>query len=108
MKVKLHPERRRRKREVISYPIRPRSFVASIGVHGAVLALLVLVPSARVAPRRPIYTELIEPQAEKIVWRNLREPLPHVSAPEKVGLSEQPRGVKLSSRVVVATSPQAR
>jgi hypothetical protein len=108
MKVKLHPERRRRKREGISYPIRPRSFVASIGVHGAVLALLVLVPSARVAPRRPIYTELIEPQAEKIVWRNLREPLPHVSAPEKVGLSEQPRGVKLSSRVVVATSPQAR
>ncbi len=108
MKLRLRRTKRRRAARGPSYPIRPRSFVASLGVHGIIIALLVLVPSARVTQRRPIYTELIEPEAEKIVWRNLREPLPHVSAPEKIGTSDQPRGVQFSKRVLIATSPQAR
>jgi hypothetical protein len=88
-----------------AYPIRPRSFVASLGLHCAVVALAAFMPAYRDPAPRPIYTELIQPLEDKIVWRDFREKLPDVAALSK---SPATRGDQISRRTVVAASPKAK
>jgi hypothetical protein len=105
MKLRFRWNSSRRKLEGPAYPIRPRSFVASLFFHGAVIALALFGPSLPVSTPRPIYTELIHPLEDKIVWRDFREKLPDVASATK---SPTPRGDQISRRTVVANSPRAK
>ncbi|MGD0295703.1 MAG: energy transducer TonB [Bryobacteraceae bacterium] len=91
------------------YRIRPRSFVFSVGFHCLVVAALFLIPAyTNSEPQRPIYDELVHPEAHKIIWYDFRKPLPDVDAAKRVGTFPKPRGRELSREAIIATSPQAK
>jgi hypothetical protein len=86
------------------YPIRPRSFFASLCLHGSLIALALFGPRFA-EPPRPVYSELIQPQEEKLVWRDFREKLPDVASEKK---SLTTRGDRISRRTVVANAPKPK
>ena len=59
------------------------------------------------APARPVYDELIRPQAHKIIWYDFRKKLPDVKPTPTGDAALTPRGVQKSSRVLIAASPKA-
>jgi Gram-negative bacterial TonB protein C-terminal len=100
--VRSGPPRPRRRRP--GYGLRPRSFVFSTGLHGAVVALLFLVPSHN-DDDRTAYKELIQPQAHKLIWYDFHKKLPEVAAAQKIGTSPEPRGAELSKQAIIAAAP---
>jgi hypothetical protein len=105
MKLRFRWNSSKRKVARPAYPIRPRSFVASLGIHGALVTLAAFAPSYRDPAPRPIYTELIRPLEDKIVWRDFREKLPDVAAAKKTPTAQAER---ISRRTLVADSPKAK
>ncbi len=88
------------------YPIRPYSFIYSLGVHCAVIAFLTFVASLPGPSARPVYDELVRPKEHKIIFYDLRKVLPDVAPVEKVGRSITPRGTEVSKQAIIATSPK--
>src|SRR5258708_15464618 len=89
------------------YRIRPTSFAYSVVFHCLVIVALGVVPlyNADDAPTKPIYDELIRPDAHKIVWYDFRKPLPDVEAAKQIGTFPKPRGRELSRDAIIAMSP---
>jgi len=78
-------------------------------LHGCAIAALLFLPNMGYkAPERPIFEELIQPEAHKIVWYNFSKtkPLPDVNAQQKIGTSPTPRGRELSPQTIIATAPK--
>ncbi len=97
-------------RRSLAYRFRPVSFMSSISLHAAAILGLALIPAYQDEPAassRPIYDELIKPSERKIVWYNYRQPLPDVSAAQRIGTFPQPRGLEPSKQAIIATSPHA-
>jgi hypothetical protein len=92
------------------YRIRPRSFVYSVGFHCLVVAALFLIPIyTNTETQRPIYDELVHPEAHKIIWYDFRkQPLPDVNAAKRIGTFPKPRGRELSREAIIAMSPKAK
>lgn len=88
------------------YPMRPRSFAASLGVHSAIVMLLVSVSSLQ--PQEIITREeVFRPQNHKIVFYDFRRKPPEVRPLKKVGKATAPLGAEVSKKTIVATSPKA-
>jgi hypothetical protein len=94
------------------YRIRPSSFVLSILFHALAVTGLLLMPRGRPrdpAHMRPIYEELIEPEAKKIVWYAVpKQKLPEVSAQERIGTFPKPRAAIQSPVAIIATAPKPK
>ncbi len=90
------------------YRIRTQSFVVSVGFHGIVILALLFIPVYLDPPKKPIFDELIRPEAHRIVWYDFRKPLPDVSAAKRVGTFPKPRGRELSREAIIALSPHAK
>ncbi len=97
---------------VTGYQFRPISFFASVGVHTlAILGLGLIPPYQYDEPEstRPIYDELIRPNEHKIVYYSYKkQPLPDVSATERIGTFPKPRGLELSRDAIIAAAPKAK
>ena len=90
------------------YRVRPSSFVLSILFHAVVVGGLLLLPrtdSEERAHKRPIYEELIQPEAKKIVWYTVPKKLPEVSAQERIGTFPKPRAAEKADVAIIATAP---
>jgi len=96
------------------YRIRPTSFVFSIAFHVVAVSALLFLPRSQsdphdLAPSRPVYDELIKPEAKKIVWyAPPKEKLPDVSAERRVGSFPRPRAPRKSEVAIIATAPQPK
>ena len=90
------------------YPLRPSSIFVSLLIHGIAIVLLALVAPRIQTPARPIYDELIRPQAHKIVWYDFRKKLPDVNPAHKLGDAPTPHGDNKANRVLIAASREAR
>lgn len=94
------------------YRVRPGSFVLSVLFHVMVVTGLLLMPHVDSAERRvqdrPIYDELIQPEAKKIVWYSVPKPkpLPEVSAQERIGTFPKPRAAEKADLAIIATAPK--
>jgi Gram-negative bacterial TonB protein C-terminal len=108
--IRLSNSDRMRPEATVGYRIRPRSFVFSLGFHSIVVAALFLIPAyTNSEPKRPIYDELVHPEAHKIIWYDFRKkPLPDVDAAKRVGTFPKPRGRELSQEAIIAMSPRAK
>jgi hypothetical protein len=62
--------------------------------------------SSQAIAQKPIYHELIEPEAKKIVWYALPKKLPEVSAEQRIGTFPKPRAANKSEVTMIATAPQ--
>jgi hypothetical protein len=91
-----------------SYPIRPTSLVASIGIHAAAVLCLMAASPRGSASRRPIMDELVQPEKHKILIYDFRKKPHDVEPLKKVGNSPRPRGAELSKQAVIATSPKPK
>ena len=95
------------------YRIHPSSFVLSILFHVAVVTGLLLMPRGNPEERdhkRPIYDELIQPEAKKIVWFPVPKPkpLPEVSAEQRIGTFPKPRAPQKAETAIIATAPNPK
>ncbi len=94
------------------YRIRPGSFVLSILFHVVVVTGLLLIPhmdSPERAHNRPIYEELIQPQAKKIIWYSVpKQKLPEVHAEERIGTFPKPRAAQKADVAIIATAPKPK
>jgi hypothetical protein len=93
------------------YRVRPSSFVLSILFHAVVVGGLLLLPrtdSEERAHKRPIYEELIQPEAKKIVWYTVPKKLPEVSAQERIGTFPKPRAAEKAEVAIIATAPKPK
>jgi hypothetical protein len=89
------------------YPLRISSFLASVTVHGGVVALLFTVASFRSTSDRPVYDEFIKPHELKIIYYHSPPKVPDVKPLDK-GNRLAPRGVELSKQAIIATSPKPK
>jgi hypothetical protein len=94
--------------EVSGYGVRPLSFLASFGLHCIAVVILCLIPAGGNVREKPVYADVIQPQAQKIIWYDFRTPLPEVTAAQKLGTFPTPRGTELSKQAIVAASPSAK
>ena len=95
------------------YRVQPTSFVLSILFHVAVVTGLLLMPRGNSLERdhkRPIFDELIQPEARKIVWFPVPKPkpLPEVSAQERIGTFPKPRAPQKAETAIIATAPKPK
>jgi hypothetical protein len=93
------------------YRTHPSSFVLSILFHAVVVGGLLLLPrgnSEDQAHKRPIYDELIRPDAKKIVWYTVPKKLPEVSAQERIGTFPKPRAAEKADVAIIATAPKPK
>lgn len=95
------------------YRIRPTSFILSIGFHVVVVASLLFLPSFNSATdqanKKPIFDELIKPDAQKIVWYTPpKKELPDVSAQQRIGTFPKPRAPEKSNVAIIATAPKPK
>jgi hypothetical protein len=93
------------------YRLRPGSFVLSIWFHAIVIGGLLLLPRVdyeEQAHKRPIYEELIQPEAKKIIWYAVPKPLPEVSAEERIGTFPKPRAAEKADVAIIATAPKPK
>jgi hypothetical protein len=87
--------------------MRPKSFAASLGVHSAIVTLLVSVSSLQ--PQEIITREeVFRPQDHKIIFYDFRRKTPEVRPLKKVGKANAPHGAEVSEKTIIATSPKAR
>jgi hypothetical protein len=88
------------------YRIHPSSFVLSILFHVVAVGGLLLIPHVTVERQRherPIYEELIQPEAKKIIWYSVpKKPLPEVHAQERIGTFPKPRAAVKSEIAIIA------
>ena len=92
----------------MGYRIRPSSFLVSLVVHGGGVMLLGLLGASSAPPKKPIYDEVIRPNADKIVWYDFRKKLPDVEPEKKIGETPKPRGRELSRRTLIADAPKPK
>lgn len=93
------------------YRVHPSSFVLSIAFHTVVIAGLLVLPrgnSQEKAHKRPIYEQLILPDAKKIVWYSPPKKLPEVSAQERIGTFPKPRAAERANVAIIATAPKPK
>src|SRR5271166_423546 len=95
------------------YRVQPSSFGLSILFHAAVVTGLLLLPpgaSEQQDRKRPIYEELIQPEAKKIVWFPVPKPkpLPEVSAEQRIGTFPKPRAPQKAETAIIATAPKPK
>ncbi len=93
------------------YRIHPSSFVLSILFHAVVVAGLLLIPLVspeEQAYKRPIYEELIKPEANKIIWYSPPKKLPEVSAQQRIGTFPKPRAREKADVAIIATAPNPK
>ncbi len=92
------------------YRVQPTSFVLSILFHTVVVGGLLLLPHSDFTDqshRRPIYDELIQPEAKKIVWYSVpKKKLPEVSAEQRIGTFPKPRAPEKADVAIIATAPK--
>src|ERR1700722_1871848 len=91
-----------------SYPIRPTSLVASLGIHCIVVACLLAASPNHAVSRRPIMDELVQPKLHKIIIYDFRKKPPEVEPLKKSGEFPRPRGAEVSKQAVIATSPKPK
>ncbi len=106
VRIRSNPIRTRR-----GYRIRPSSFVLSILFHAVVVAGLLILPSRNSeepSRARPIYDELIKPDAKKIVWYHVPKALPEVSAQQRIGTFPKPRAAEKAEVAIIATAPKPK
>jgi hypothetical protein len=60
------------------------------------------------AHKRPIYDELIRPEARKIIWYSVPKALPEVSAQERIGTFPKPRAALKAPVAIIATAPKPK
>jgi len=90
------------------YPLRPTSFVASLCVHGSIIAGLAFLSAIDVTPSaRPVYDEFIKPHEQHIRFYDFRQ-IPEVAPQNKAEHLETPRGRERSKQIVIATSPKPK
>jgi len=83
---------------------RPRkalSFVASVCLHGSVVAWVALGP-VLLPDETPLYNREIRPDTERIVWYSLRDQLPAISPAEQPRKPGPPRARRSFSQPLVA------
>ncbi len=91
------------------YPLRVSSFLASVAVHGCIIALLFTASRFSGAlPDRLVYDEFIKPHEVKIVYYHFPPKVPDVKPLENAGKRPTPRGVELSKQAIIATSPKPK
>jgi hypothetical protein len=96
------------------YHIHPSSFVFSILFHVVVVTGLLLLPTFEPEDQthsidKPIYTQIIKPQEQKIVWYSPpKKKLPDVTAQERIGTFPTPRAPKKSAVAIIATAPKPK
>lgn len=89
------------------FPLRLRSWAASLGIHLAVIALAFLLPPGAPRSRRPNLDEYIRPNRHRIVYYPLRpQPVP-VRPDREFGDSEKPRAPVQAADTMVANAPPA-
>ena len=94
------------------YRIQPTSFIFSILFHVVVVTGLLFLPNVSPdsqADKKPIYEQLVQPEAKKIVWYTPpKKELPDVSAQQRIGTFPQPRAPKKSQIAIIATAPKPK
>jgi len=112
LKIRVRTSRSKRSTVARGYRIRPTSFILSIGFHVLVVTGLLLLPhvqSAVEAHKKPIYDELIKPQATKLVWYSPpKRQLPDVAAEQRIGTFPRPRAPKKAETAIIATAPKPK
>lgn len=89
------------------FPLRLRSWAASLGIHLAVIAFAFLLPPGAPRSRRPNLDEYIRPNRHRIVYYPLRpKPVP-VRPDREFGDSEKPRAPVQAADTMVANAPPA-
>src|SRR3984957_7844276 len=96
------------KSSLASYPIRPISLIASVGIHCVVVACLLAASPNQAVSRRPIVEKLIQPKVHKIIMYDFRKKPPEVQPLKKSGEFPRPRGAEISKQAVIATSPKPK
>jgi hypothetical protein len=85
-------------------PLRPRSLLASLGVHGIIVFLLGAVSSH--APSPIVEPERFKPEDHKIVYYDFRKKIPEVRPDRRILEAPKPRATELSKQTIVAKTPQ--
>lgn len=88
----------------LGYPLTPKSFALSLGVHGIIILALLTVSLPATVAERPVYEELIKPNQHKIIFYDFRRKTPNVNPVKKFGRAHEPRGAELSRQAIIATS----
>ena len=79
------------------------SFVASAGLHGALVTWMMLGPSlAAPEPRKSLYEQEIQPNEKKIVWYALKEKLPDITPSDAPMDARPPRARDLAKQTIVS------
>jgi TonB family protein len=76
------------------------SLICSVGLHGAVLAWVIWAPVAE--NRTPLLDREIRPNATRIVWYSLKQPLPAISPTQHTSRTAAPRALTRSPQTLVA------
>ena len=108
VRMRVHIRRRRPRPHSSRYPLKPTSFLTSLTIHAALVALLFGITSGHPQRiNRPLYETEIKPNEKKIVWYNFRETIPNLPATKKIGTAKNPQGKVVSPQIVIATSKEA-
>lgn len=91
--------------EPFRLPLRPRSLVASLGVHAVVVTLLFSVSSS--VPSPFVESPKFRPEDHQIVYYNFKKSLPKVTSDRKV-LEAPDRGAQIAKQTVVVKRPQPK
>jgi TonB family protein len=94
MRVVVRPETKRLQRV--------SSFMLSACVHGSVLAWVALGPLLPKAGPANLYEQEIRPNANRLVWYNLRDRLPDIAPSARASDRRPPRAHTQSPRILVA------
>jgi len=95
-------------RQGAGYQNRPASFGASLGLHVLIVSILFLAPTRVPSEETSLYRDLIQPQANKIIFYDFHKKLPEVNSTRKIGSSLTPRGAELSRQTMIAMSSNAK
>jgi len=107
--AKKHARKGALRPEYAEYLLKPRSFAGSVALHVTVIAALFLLPAIPYhTSERPVFEELIQPDAHKIVWYNYPKKLPDVDAPKQIGVFPKPVGMHRAESAIIATSPKPK
>jgi TonB family protein len=94
MKVVVRPETKRLQSGL--------SFALSLSVHGSVLVWVALGPLIPKAGPANLYEQEIRPNANRLVWYNLRDRLPDIAPSREPSDQRPPRARTKSPRILVA------
>jgi Gram-negative bacterial TonB protein C-terminal len=88
----------------IARPRKSLSFVASMGLHAAVLTWVMVGPPlpGSEPPRRSLYDQEIKPNEKKIIWYAVKEKLPDISPTASKWDPRPPRAKELAKQTIVS------